>query len=280
MTSGGAKVTALMGERLPGSDAPMPRPTWAHTLDFNLNFCGMRLIDGECKDTAGDAEKAVLVLHSLDQLAYKDCAHAMLTTNNAFTLVQASKNMSTKRIETHLMEMPKYRLGGVKSLNLEDDPESRSPALAFPPPYTLLQHGYTEEDMYEDDPETMKIWMGMRSQQKSYLKCNITTIDYICALVCDMPIDVIRQRRQTAYTEGWFEPCFVQTSKGDLKMHRPIPNQDHFIYCRENMDTPEEAQADVNLAEAMYADYRKILDQDIEMSPEIRVFMENAIVRA
>ena len=43
------------------------------------------------------------------------------------------------------------------------------------------------------------------------------------------------------------------------------------------MDTPEEAQADVNLAEAMYADYRKILDQDIEMSPEIRVFMENAM---
>ena len=266
-----------MGERLPGSDAPTPRPTRAHTLDFNLNFCGTHLIDGECKDTAGDAEKAVLVLHSLDQLAYKDCAHAMLTTNNAFTLVQASKNMSTKRIETNLMEMPKYCLGGVKSLNLEDDPESHSPALTFPPPYTLLQHRYTEEDMYEDDPETMKIWMGMRSQQKSYLKCIITTIDYICALVCDMPIYVIRQRCQSAYTEGWFEPSFVQTSKGDLKTHRPIPNQDCFIYCRENMDMPEEAQANVNLAEAMYADYRKILDQDIEMSPEIRVFMENAM---
>ena len=34
------------------------------------------------------------------------------------------------------------------------------------------------------------------------------------------------------------------------------------------MDTPEEAAMDVNLAEAMYEDYRKILDQDIEMSPE------------
>ena len=32
------------------------------------------------------------------------------------------------------------------------------------------------------------------------------------------------------------------------------------------MDTPEEAAMDVNLAEAMYEDYRKILDQDIEMS--------------
>ena len=102
----------------------MPRPTWAHTLDFNLNFCGTHLIDRECKDTADNAQKAVLVLHSLDQLTYKDCAHSMITTNNSFTLVQASKNMSMNRIETHLMEMSKYRLGGVKSLNPDDDPES------------------------------------------------------------------------------------------------------------------------------------------------------------
>ena len=151
----------------------------------------MCLIDGECKDTAGNAQKAVLVLHSLNQLTYKDCAHSMITTNNSFTLVQASKNMSTNRIETHLMEMLKYRLGGVKSLNLDDDPESRSPGLAFPLPYTLLEHGFTEKDMYEDDQETMKIWRGMRSQQKLYLKCIITTIDYICALVADMPLDLI-----------------------------------------------------------------------------------------
>ena len=265
----GVKVTVLMDECLPGIDAPTPRLTWAHTLDFNLNFCGTHLIDGGCKDTAGNVQKAVLVPHSLDQLAYKDCAHSMITTNNSFTLVQASKNMSMNRIETHLMEMLKYHLGGVKNLNPDDDPESRSPGLAFPPPNTLLEHRFTEKDMYEDDQEIIKIWRGMRSQQKSYLKCIITTIDYICALVADMPLDLIRHRCETAYTSGWLEPCFIQTSKGNLKTHRPIPNQDHFIYCRENMDTPKEAATDVNLAEAMYEDYRKILDQDIEMSPEV-----------
>ena len=174
-----------------GIDAPLPRPTKAHTLDFNLNFCGTCLIDGECKDKADDTEKAVLVIHSLDQLAYKDCSNSMLTANNSFTLVQASKNMSTNRIETHLMEIPKYKLGAVKSLNTEDDPEVHSDTLAFPPPYIPLEHGFTEKDMYEDDAETMKIWRGMRSQQKCYLKCIITTIDYICALVSDMPLDLI-----------------------------------------------------------------------------------------
>ena len=187
----GDKVIDLMSETVEGIPAPTPRPMRAHTLDFNLNYFGTRLIDGECKDKSTEADFSVLVLHSLDQLAYKECAHSMLTTNNCFTLVKAIKNMQMKRIETHLMEMPKYKFGAVKSLKAEDDPEACSAGLAFPPPYILLEDGFAKKDMYEDDPETMKIWKAMRSEQKSYLKCIITTIDYICGIVCDMPVDVI-----------------------------------------------------------------------------------------
>ena len=35
------------------------------------------------------------------------------------------------------------------------------------------------------------------------------------------------------------------------------------------MDMPEEAARDANLDQAMYEDYKNILDQDIEMAPEI-----------
>ena len=38
------------------------------------------------------------------------------------------------------------------------------------------------------------------------------------------------------------------------------------------MDTPEEAAIDANLAQAMYDDYRNILEQDIEMAPEVQRF--------
>ena len=69
---------------------------------------------------------AVLVLHSLDQLAYKEVAHFMMTTNNSFTIVQASKNMLTSRIETRLTEMPKFKFGAVKSLDPKDDPEAKN----------------------------------------------------------------------------------------------------------------------------------------------------------
>ena len=180
---------------------PTPRPTRAHTLDFNLNFCGTQLIDGECKDKAGDAEMAVLVLHSLDQLAYKEVAHSMMTTNNLFTIVQASKNMLTSIIETRPTEMPKFKFGGIKSLNPKDDPEAKNESLQFPPPYTLLEVGFGARLMYEDDPGTMQVWNVMMSEQKAYLKCIITAIDHICGLVCDMPVNVIRQRHEVAYTE-------------------------------------------------------------------------------
>ena len=38
-----AKVTAIMDKKLPTCDAPAPRP------DFNLTYCGARLIDAECR---------------------------------------------------------------------------------------------------------------------------------------------------------------------------------------------------------------------------------------
>ena len=41
-------------------------------------------MSGECKGIASDTDKAVLVLHTLEQLALKETAVAMLMTNNHF----------------------------------------------------------------------------------------------------------------------------------------------------------------------------------------------------
>ena len=191
-----------------------------------------------------------LVLHSLDQLAYKQAAHSMMTTNNLFTIVQASKNMCTNKIETCVTDMPKFKSRAAKTLNPEDDPEAKNEDLLFPPPYTLLEVGFDARRMYKDDPGTMKIWNAMRSEQKSYLRCIITAIDNICSLVCDMPVNAIQQRCKSAYTGGWLEPCFVETSRSVLKMHRPIPNQDQFIYCKKNMKMAEEAKIDANFSKS------------------------------
>ena len=45
-----------------------PRPTQTHTYDFGCTFMGVQFLDGDCKDSATDADKGFLVLHCLDQL--------------------------------------------------------------------------------------------------------------------------------------------------------------------------------------------------------------------
>ena len=57
-----------------------------------------------------------------------------MTTNNSFTIVQASNNMLTNRIETRLTDMPKFKFRAVKSLNPQDDPEAKNEDQQFPSP--------------------------------------------------------------------------------------------------------------------------------------------------
>ena len=45
------KVRDIMNRELPNMKAPVPRPTRAHTFDFNLTFKGACLFDGKCKLT-------------------------------------------------------------------------------------------------------------------------------------------------------------------------------------------------------------------------------------
>ena len=94
------KVRAIMDKTLPMCHAPVPRPTRSHTFDFNLTYAGARLIDGECKGIATEDEKAVLVLHSLEQLALKETALAMLTTNNCFTFYRSKLAHGPATVQT------------------------------------------------------------------------------------------------------------------------------------------------------------------------------------
>ena len=102
------KVREIMSRELPDVKAPVPRPMRAHTFDFNLSYNGARLLDGECKGRQSEHEKAILVFHSLDQLAFKDEALALLTMNNSFTFYRSWLVNRANYVQTSYHELRKF----------------------------------------------------------------------------------------------------------------------------------------------------------------------------
>ena len=144
-----------MDKKLPTCDAPAPRPTQSHTFDFNLMYCGARLIDGECKGSAADDEKAVLVLHSLEQLALKESALAMLTTNNCFTFYRSKLVHGSKTVQTKYDESNKFDLGPITDIGT--DTGSYLEELDKPPTFDAGSDAMCRV-VIEEDKDVLKCW--------------------------------------------------------------------------------------------------------------------------
>ena len=131
------KVRDIMKRELPNVKAPVPRPMRAHMFDFNLTFKGARLLDGECKLTKSQDEEAILVFHSLDQLAFKDKALALLTTSDSFTFYSSWIVDGAAYIQTYYHELRKFRIGPITKLDEDEDKDAEH--LKLPP--TFAMHG-------------------------------------------------------------------------------------------------------------------------------------------
>ena len=66
-----------------------------------------------------DDEKAVHVLHSLEQLALKESALALLTTNNSFTFYRSKLVHGSKNVQTKYDESNKFDLGPITDIGTE-----------------------------------------------------------------------------------------------------------------------------------------------------------------
>ena len=86
------KVKQLFEETVPGySHAPTPRPTRAHTFDFNCTYNGAHILDGEYKASTTKGEIGFMVLHSTQQLVTQDMAMSMLTTSHQMAFYKMMK---------------------------------------------------------------------------------------------------------------------------------------------------------------------------------------------
>ena len=260
-----AKVTAIMDKKLPTCDAPAPRPTWLHTFDFNLMYCGARLIDGECKGSAADDEKAVLVLHSLEQLALKESALAMLTTNNCFTFYRSKLVHGSKTVQTKYDESNKFDLEPITDIGT--DTGSDLEELEKPPTFDAGTDAMCRV-VIEEDKDVLEYWGNLRSEIRKFIAALLYSLDLLSLEIIDMDIEAVRAEQEQAYQEGWVKLSFSATANADLKTKRAIPNQEDFIYCKRTMD-PVAAQQDAIIAAGLSDDFRSAIQNNPNMSQEL-----------
>ena len=260
-----AKVREIMSRELERHKAPVPRPTRAHTFDFNLSYKGARLLDGECKGTVSEHEKAILVFHSLDQLAFKDEALALLTTNNSFIFYSSWLVDGPNYVQTCFHELRKFKLGPVA--NIKVDLEKDAEHLQTPPRFMIKGDG---QEFVETDANILKVWKSLRSKVRQFMCTIMHAVDILAEAVSTMGIEKIAQGWKTAYEAGWVEPNFHSGDTSDLKNRHKIRNQEDYIYSRKNMEDEEAAEYEQRANQELYQGFKDILESDVEMSPEMR----------
>ena len=268
------KVMAIMDKTLPTCCAPAPRPTWSHTFNFNLTYCGARLVDGECKGSAAEDEKAVLVLHSLEQLALKQTALAMLTTNNSFTFYKSKLVHETKTVQTKYDESNKFDLGPITDIGT--DAGSDLEELEKPPSFDAGADAVCRV-VIENNKEVLECWGKLRSEIRKFLVALLYSLDLLSLEITNMDIEAVHAEREQAYEDSWAEPSFSATANADLKTKHAIQNQEDLIYCKRTI-YPQAAQQDAIIAAGLSDSFRSAIQNNPNMSQEIRNAFEQSVV--
>ena len=161
-----AKVRELFEETVPGyPHAPAPRPTKAHTFDFNCTYRGARLLDGECKASATKAEIGYMVLHSTEQLVTQQVAMSMLTTSHQMAFYKTVKMKGSGHLKTTVCRMHTYELGHVKDLKSDtykDEPHIQKPPKCYSSGQKLL---------VEMDDDIMEAWKRFACRAQNVHTC-------------------------------------------------------------------------------------------------------------
>ena len=113
-----SKVKELFEETVPGyPHAPAPRPTKAHTFDFNCTYRGACILDGECNASTTKAEIGYMVLHATEQLVTQEVAMSMLITSHQMAFYKMVKTKGSGRLKTTVCRTHTYELSHVKNMD-------------------------------------------------------------------------------------------------------------------------------------------------------------------
>ena len=250
-----AKVRELFEETVPGyPQAPAPRPTRAHTFDFNCTYHGARLVDGECKASATNAEIGFMVLHSTEQLVTQDVAMSMLTTSHQIAFYKTVKMRGSGRLKTTVCRMHTYELGHVKDLKADkyqDEAHIQKPPKCYSTGETVL---------VESDPEILKTWKELCGEPKMFIHAVMHAIDILAEHFSTLDLKDVKRKRNKAFNSRWKEPEFRMTTVRDLQTKRQIQNPDRFLYCQDTME-PEITAVEEKVDEEIEVYYKKCMEE-------------------
>ena len=274
----GDLVKQLFSETVPGyPDAPAPRPTRAHTYDFNCTYQGARLLDGECKASASTAEIAFMVLHSQEQLVTQDMAMTMLTTSHQMAFYKTIKMKDSGRLKTTVCRTNTYELGHVKDKN--KDSYSDEEHIQKPPTCRFKAKGQVSGVpiiIDERDGRMIEAWKSLRSEPRLFIRAVMDSIDILTEHFGSLDLYDVRRRRNISFNKGWKEPEYRTTTVRDLQTKREIIDPERFLYCPANMNPEWTPEFEEKFNDGMIEQYTKALNEPGLTEPS-RVAFQQAL---
>ena len=186
-----AKVKELFEETVPGyPHAPAPRPTKAHTFDFNCTYRGACILDGECKASTTKAEIGYMVLHATEQLVTQEVAMSMLTTSHQMAFYKTVKMKGSGRLKTTVCRTHTYELGHVK--NMDSDPYKDERHIQKPPKC----YSTGQKLLVEMDDEILKAWEHLRGEPKMFIHAVIHAVDILAEHFSTLDLREVKRKTQ------------------------------------------------------------------------------------
>ena len=266
-----ARVKELFEETVPGyPHAPVPRPTKAHTFDFNCTNRGARILDGECKASATKAEIGCMVLHGTEQLVTQEVAMCMLTTSHQMAFSKTVTMKGSGCLKTTVCRTHTYELGHVKNMKSDlykDEPHIQKPPKCYSTGQILL---------VEKDPDILKDWEDLRGEPKMFIHAVMHAVDILAEHFSTLDLKDIQRKCNNTFNLGWKKPEFRTTTVCDLQTKREIQNPDRFIHCKATKE-PELAGAREDQLHADFAEYYRKALQEPGLSEECRKLFEDTM---
>ena len=256
------KVKKLFEETVPGyPHAPAPRPTRAHTFDFNCTYKGACLVDRECKVSTTKADIAFMVLHSTEQLVTQDVAMSMLTRSHQMAFYKTVKMRGSDHLKTTVCRMHTYELGHVQDLNVDvykEEPHIQKPPKCF---FGCPLKDNCESVMVESDPHNLELWNGLCSEPKLFIHAVMHAVDILAEHFSTLNLKEVKRMRNKAFNNRWKEPEYRMTTVCDLQTKREIQNPNRFVCCKATMEPELAGDFEDKLHEDFVEQYRKAMEE-------------------